>query len=345
MKHQPRPAKQLSFASHEFAQKKRVTRREKFLSEMEQVVPWSRLEALIEPKYPTGGRVGRQPIGVPRMLRMYFLQQWFGLADEAVEDAIYDSQAMREFVGIDLSVEAVPDATTLLKFRRLLEEHALTAQLFEGINAHLAERGLLLREGTMVDATIIAAPPSTKNKEHARDPEMHQTKKGNEWHFGMKAHIGVDADSGLVHSLHTTAANESDVAHAHEVLHGQEAVAFLDAGYTGVAKREEVVQAQAEGKIRSDIEWNVAKRRSTITKMAEGTLKTLTKALERVKAQVRARVEHPFHVVKNLFHHKKTRYKGLAKNEAQLYSLFGLANLVLAKKRLMAMHAAGLSAP
>ena len=323
MKHRPAPSKQLSFASYEFAQKKRVTRREKFLAEMERVVPWARLEALIEPKYPTGGRVGRQPIGVARMLRMYFLQQWFGLADEALEDAIYDSQSMREFVGIDLARESVPDATTLLKFRRLLEEHSLTAQLFEGINAHLAERGLLLREGTMVDATIIAAPPSTKNKDHARDPEMHQTKKGNEWHFGMKAHIGADADSGLVHSLHTTAANESDVAHTHEVLHGEEAMVFLDAGYTGVDKRPEVVQAQAEGKIRSDIEWNVAKRRSTITKMAEGTLKTLTKALERVKAQIRSKVEHPFHVVKNLFHYKKVRYKGLAKNEAQLYSLRG----------------------
>ena len=345
MKPHIRAPHQLSFASHEFAQKKRVTRREKFLAEMEQVVPWRRLEALIEPKYPTGGRVGRQPIGVARMLRMYFLQQWFGLADEALEDAIYDSQSMREFVGIDLSREAVPDATTLLKFRRLLEEHALTAQLFEGINAHLTERGLLLREGTMVDATIIAAPPSTKNRAHARDPDMHQTKKGNAWYFGMKAHIGADADSGLVHSLHTTAANESDVAHAHEVLHGQESQAHLDAGYTGVAKRKEVMQAQAEGKIRSDIEWNVAQRRSTITKMAEGPLKELTQALERVKAQIRARVEHPFHVVKNLFGHKKVRYKGLAKNKAQLYSLFGLANLVLAKKRLMVLHAVGVGAP
>ncbi|ENO83607.1 IS5 family transposase [Thauera linaloolentis] len=345
MKHRPQSPKQLSFASYEFAQKKRVTRREKFLGEMEQVVPWARLQALIEPKYPTAGRVGRQPVGVARMLRMYFLQQWFGLADEALEDAIYDSQSMREFVGIDLSRETVPDASTLLKFRRLLEEHALTARLFEGINAHLAERGLLLREGTMVDATIIAAPPSTKNKAHARDPEMHQSKKGNAWHFGMKAHIGADADSGLVHSLHTTAANESDVAHAHEVLHGQESQAFLDAGYTGVAKREEILQAQATGKIRSDIEWSVAKRRSTVTKMAEGTLKELTRALERVKAQLRARVEHPFHVLKNLFRYKKTRYKGLAKNEAQLYSLFGLANLVLAKKRLMALQGAGMSAP
>jgi len=216
--------------------------------------------------------------------------------------------------------------------------------LFEGINAHLGERGLLLREGTMVDATIIAAPPSTKNKDHERDAEMHQTKKGNEWHFGMKAHIGADADSGLVHSLHTTAANESDVAHTHAVLHGEETMAFLDAGYTGVDKREEVAQAQAEGKIRSDIEWSVARRRSTITKMADGTVKTLTQALERVKAQIRARVEHPFHVVKNLFHYKKVRYKGLAKNKAQLYSLFGLANLVIAKKRLLDLGPQGIGA-
>jgi len=330
-----KPALQRSFASFEFAQKKRVTRREKFLGEMEQIMPWARLIAVIEPKYPTAGRVGRQPIGVARMLRMYCLQLWFGLADEAVEDAIYDSQAFREFVGIDLARESVPDATTLLKFRRLLEEHKLTEQLFEGINTHLTERGLLLREGTMVDATIISAPPSTKNEAHARDPEMHQTKKGNEWSFGMKAHIGADADSGLVHSLHTTAANESDVAHTHALLHGEETHVFADAGYTGVAKREEIVQAQAEGTIRKDVDWVIAQRRSTITKMAEGTLKELVKARERVKAQIRARVEHPFHVVKNLFHFKKTRYKGLAKNSAMLFSLFGLANLVLAKKRLM----------
>ena len=336
--------KQMSFAAYEFAQKKRVTRREKFLAEMEQVVPWARLQAIVEPLYPSAGRVGRQPIGVARMLRMYCLQQWFGLADEALEDAIYDSQAMRDFVGIDLARESVPDATTLLKFRRLLEQHQLTAAIFQEINAHLAERGLLLREGTMVDATIIEAAPSTKNQAKARDPEMHQTKKGNQWHFGMKAHIGVDSDCGLVHSLHTTAANESDVAHAHQVLHGQESKAFLDAGYTGVDKRPEVLQAQATGKIRNDIEWNVAQRRSHIAKMAEGPLKTLTKALERVKAQIRSRVEHPFHVIKNLFHYKKVRYKGLAKNHAQLYSLFGLANLVMAKKRLMAMACAGIGA-
>ena len=312
-------AKQVSFASYEFARKKRVTRRERFLAEMEQVVPWSRLQALIEPAYPRTGRVGRQPIGIERMLRMYLLQQWFGLADEAVEDALYDSQSMREFVGLDLAVEAVPDATTLLKFRRL-------------------------REGTLIDATIIEAPPSTKNAEKARDPEMHSTKKGNEWHFGMKAHTGVDADSGLVHSLHTTAANESDVAHAHEVPHGQEAMACADAGCTGVAKRQEVLQAQAAGAIRSDIAWSVAAKRGNITKMAEGPLKVLTKALERVKAQIRAKVEHPYHVVKNLFHYKKTRYKGLAKNTAQLYSLFGLANLVIAKKKLLHTGIEGTSA-
>lgn len=221
----------------------------------------------------------------------------------------------------------------------MLEEHALTKQLFDGINAHLAELGLLLREGTMIDATIIAAAPSTKNKAHERDAQMHQTKKGNEWHFGMKAHIGADTDSGLVHSLHTTAANESDVVHAHKVLHGQESHASTDAGYTGVAKREEVLQAQREGRIRQDIQWWIAARRSTVEKMPQGQLKTLTQQLERVKAQIRARVEHPFHVIKNLFKHKKVRYKGLAKNTAQLYSLFGLANLVLAKKRLMDLEA------
>lgn len=331
-----KPALQTSFASLEFAHKQRVTRREKFLGEMEQIMPWARLIALIEPQYPSSGRVGRPPVGVARMLRMYCLQLWFGLADEALEDALYDSQAFREFVGIDLGRERVPDATTLLKFRRLLEEHQLTVQLFEGINAHLSERGLLLRQGTMVDATLINAPSSTKNKDHARDPEMHSTKKGNEWYFGMKAHIGADAESGAVHSLHTTAANDSDVAHTHELLHGQETHVFADAGYTGVAQREEIIQAQAQGQIRQDVQWVVAQRRGTVNKMSEGKLKELTQARERVQAQIRARVEHPFHVVKNLFHFTKTRYKGLAKNTAMLFSLFGLANLVLLKQRLLA---------
>jgi IS5 family transposase len=330
--------KQTSFADVEFAKKKRVTRREKFLGEMDRIVPWARWTALIEPLYPTSGRVGRQPIGVERMLRMYCLQQWFSLSDEAVEDALYDSQALRQFVGVDLSQESAPDATTLLKFRRLLEKHALTAAMFDEVKAVLSERGLLMREGTMVDATLIAAPSSTKNKGKSRDPEMHQTKKGNEWHFGMKAHVGADADSGLVHSLHTTAANESDIAHTHHLLHGEESQVHLDAGYTGVERRDEIRQAQGQGTIRADINWHVAAKRGKIEKMPAGRWKDLTKAVERKKAQIRARVEHPFHVVKNLFGHKKTRYKGLAKNTAQMFSLFGLANLVIAKKPLLAFQ-------
>ena len=303
--------------------KQKVTRRERFLGEMEQAVPWARLVALIEPFYPTGKR-GRPPLGVERMLRVYFLQQWYALADEALEDAIHDSRAMQTFVGGDL----VPDATTLLKFRHLLEEHALTKRLFTEVNALLAERGAFLREGTIVDATIIAAAPSTKNKEKARDPEMHQTKNGNAWHFGMKAHVGVDLDSGLVHTFVGTAANVADVAQAHALLHGEEQVAFGDAGYQGVERRAEIVERFA------GMRWYVAARRSKVKAMAEGKLKELTQALEKAKAQARAYVEHPFHVVKNLFRHRKTRYRGLAKNTAQLHTLFALANLVLAGRAL-----------
>ena len=325
---------QRSFASAEYAMKKKRTRREKFLAEMERIVPWARLIATIEPLYPKSGRVGRQPIGVPKMLRMYCLQQWYGLADEALEDALYDSQALRDFVGIDLSRESVPDATTLLKFRRLLQDNDLTRALFEQINAQLGEQGLLMRAGTIVDATIIAAPSSTKNEDKARDPEMHQTKKGNQWHFGMKAHIGVDAESGLVHSVIATAANVNDVTQAGALLHGDEELAFGDAGYRGVDKREE-----AQGP-----DWHVAmqpakRRQLDLTR----PWARLLEQAEQLKASVRAKVEHPFHVIKNLFKHKKARYKGLAKNEAQLFSLFGLANLVIAKRRLLALHAGGLS--
>ena len=329
--------KQTSFASLEYAGKKRKTRREVFLAEMDRVVPWQRLIALIEPHYPRSGRVGRPPIGVPRMLRMYFLQQWYSMSDAALEDALYDSQAMREFVGIDLAREQVPDATTLLKFRRLLEEHELTRAMFEEVNALLAKRGLLMREGTLVDATIIAAPSSTKNKEKQRDPEMHQTKKGDQWYFGMKAHIGADAESGLVHSVHVTSANESDIAHTHELLHGQESRVHADAGYCGVDKRPEIVAAQAEGQIGADVQWLVAAKRGSVKAMPEGILKELTVLVERKKAQIRSLVEHPFHVVKNLFGHKKVSYKGLAKNRARMFSLFALANLVIVKRRLLAL--------
>jgi transposase, IS5 family len=325
---------QRSFASAEYAMKKKRTRREKFLADMERVVPWARLIAVIEPLYPTSGRVGRQPIGVARMLRMYCLQQWYGLADEALEDALYDSQALRDFVGLDLSRESVPDATTLLKFRRLLTDNDLTRALFDEINAHLGRQGLLMRAGTIVDATIIAAPSSTKNQGNTRDPEMHQAKKGEQWHFGMKAHIGVDAESGLVHSVIGTAANVGDVTQAGALLHGQETVAFGDAGYRGVDKR-----AEAQGP-----QWHVAmmpgKRRQLDPKHRWARL---LEQAERLKASIRAKVEHPFHVIKNLFRHRKVRYKGLAKNEAQLYSLFGLANLVIAKRRLLALDTRGAS--
>jgi len=319
---------QLSFAQSEYAGKKKVTRREKFLGEMERVVPWERLCAVIEPHYPQGKR-GRPPIGIERMLRIYFLQQWYALADEALEDALYDSQAMRTFAGIDLSVEAVPDATTLLKFRHLLEAHDLTRRIFAEVGTLLSERKLLMKEGTIVDATIIAAPSSTKNARKKRDPEMHQTRKGNQWYFGMKAHIGVDAQSGLVHRVTGTAANVADIAQTHALLHGQEKEVYADAGYLGIEKREEIAARNAE------VEWHVAAKRGKVKAMAEGLTKELTVQIERLKAQVRARVEHPFHIIKNLFKHRKTRYRGLAKNTAQLHSLFALTNLFIARRALL----------
>ena len=318
----------MSFAQSEYARKKKTTRRERFLAGMERVVPWGRLVALIEPHYPAGRR-GRPPVGIERMLRIYFLQQWYGLADEALEDTIYDSQAMRSFVGIDLGRESVPDATTLLKFRHLLETHELTRLIFEEVGALLTERKLLMREGTLVDATIIAAPSSTKNREGRRDPDMHQTKKGNAWHFGMKAHIGADAASGLVHSVEGTATNESDISQTHKLLHGEEKTVHADAGYTGVEKRAEILAGHSE------VEWRVATRRSKIKEMPASWVKDLTMRFEKLKAQTRALVEHPFHIIKNLFKHRKVRYRGLRKNTAQLHILFALANLVTARRALL----------
>ncbi len=329
--------KQLSFAQAEFAAKKKVTRRERFLAEMEQLVPWSALLGALEPYYfpDAGTGRGRRPIGLERMLRMYCLQQWYGLADEALEDALYDSQALRNFVGIDLSRESVPDATTVLGFRHLLEAHRLTETIFETVNRHLRERGLLLNKGTLTDATILAAPPSTKNQAKARDPEMHQTRKGNQWYFGMKAHIGADADSGLVHTLVGTAANVSDVSQTEHLLHGAEEAVFSDAGYIGADKRQALKDRP--------LKWHIALKRGKLKAMAEGPLKELTQRAERLKAQLRSRVEHPFHVVKNLFGHRKVRYKGLAKNTAQLHTLFALANLVIAKKALLGQGTQGAS--
>jgi IS5 family transposase len=316
---------QTSFTHAEFAGKKKTTRREKFLSGMEEVIPWKQLLAVIEPHYPKGER-GRRPVGLERMLRVYFLQQWYGLADEALEDALYDSQALQQFARIDLSAEGVPDATTLLNFRHLLETHDLCKGLFRAINADLTARGLLLREGTLVDATLIAAPPSTKNKEKKRDPEMHQTKKGNQWYFGMKAHIGADRDSKLVHTVVVTPANVADITKTAELLHGAEQQVHADAGYTGVEKRAEIVALERK------IDWQIAGKRGAIKAMAEGAEKEAIKAVEKAKASVRAFVEHPFHIVKNLFRHRKVRYRGLAKNGHQLYTLFGLANVVIGSR-------------
>ena len=320
---------QISFSQAEYSSKKRVTRRERFLGEMERVVPWVELLEVLEPYYPKGKR-GRPPIGLERMLRVYFIQQWYGLSDEGVEDALTDSQALRNFVGIDLSRESAPDATTLLQFRRLLEKHQLTEKLFACINGLLESQGLLLKEGTIADATILAAPPSTKNQEKARDPEMHSTKKGEQYYFGMKAHIGVDSQSGLVHTVTGTAANVADIAETGKLLHGEEEAVFLDAGYTGIEKREEVQDKK--------VTWHVAMKLGKLKAMEEDELKALYVKRERLKARIRAKVEHPFHVLKNLFHYQKVRYKGLFKNTVQLFSLFGLVNLVLAKKKLLVLY-------
>jgi IS5 family transposase len=327
--------KQRSFSDLEFAAKKRRTRRDRFLAEIEAVTPWAALIGEIEPFYPKGGGKGRPPVPLKRMLRMYVAQQCFGLSDEGIEDAIYDSHSIRGFVGIDLGRDDVPDATTLLHFRHLLEANRLTERIFEAIKGHLADKGLLLREGSIVDATIIAAPPSTKNADKARDPEMHQAKKGKQWHFGMKAHIGVDADSGLTHTVVATAANVGDVTQAHALLHGDEKDVFLDAGYQGVEKRPENAQTR--------VTWHVAMKPGKRRALPETPLGKLLDKIERAKASIRAKVEHPFHVVKNLFRHRKTRYRGLAKNLAQLFTLFGFANLVLARRRLLALNAQGAS--
>ncbi|HRK57827.1 MAG TPA: IS5 family transposase [Burkholderiaceae bacterium] len=322
-----------SFSALEFAAKKKVTRRERFLSEIDAITPWSALVRQLESFYPSGKGRGRPPIGLERMLRMYVVQQCLGLSDEGIEDAIYDSQTVRGFVGIDLAREAAPDATTLLKFRRLLETQGLTEAIFKTIHAHLAAKGMVLREGTVVDATIIAAPSSTKNSRGQRDPEMHQTKKGKQWHFGMKAHIGVDAASGLVHTVIGTAAHINDVTQAHALLHGEETDVYADAGYQGADKRPEA---------RGDAHWRVALRPSVRKGLTRRNgFDRFIKAAERIKASVRAK--DPFHIIKNRLGLTKVHYRGLMKNTAQLFTLFSLANLLIAKRRLLALRAQGAS--
>lgn len=319
---------QASFSELEYAAKKKQTRRDRFLDEIEAITPWAELIATITPYYPVNDGRGRPTTPLNLILRMYIAQQCFGLSDEGIEDALYDSQAIRRFVGIDLSRQSAPDATTLLKFRHLLETHQLTSAIFSTINAHLAAQGLFMRAGTIVDATLIAAPPSTKNKDGKRDSEMHQSKKGNQWHFGMKAHIGVDANSGLVHTVVGTAANVSDITQAQTLLHGEETDVFGDAGYQGVEKREEHLE--------TPVNWHIAMRPGKRCALDRSALGEMMEKLEQAKASIRAKVEHPFHVVKNLFRHRKTRYRGLAKNTAQLFTLFGFANLMLARRWLLA---------
>ena len=313
--------RQGSFAEAEYAGKKKQTRRDKFLAEMEQAVPWSRLVARLAPLYPKGER-GRPPIGLERMLRVYFVQQWYGLADEAVEDALYDSQALRGFAGIALNRDPVPDATTVLHFRHWLERHDLTKELFDEVGAMLEERGLSMRQGTIVDATIIAAPSSTKNKQQSRDPEMHQTKKGKQWYFGMKAHVGVDSKTKLIHSAVATAANVADPAVLPELLHGEETKVWGDQAYRGQTEAIHEVAPRAQ-----DLTSKRYRYKDGIDEVE--------RAKNRTKSRVRSKVEHVFQIMKLKFGFVKVRYRGLGKNANRLFATCALVNLFTARWTLL----------
>jgi IS5 family transposase len=316
--------KQPSFPSLRTAMKKKQTRRERFLSEMEAVVPWGRLLGLIEPHYPkAGSKGGRPPMPLETMLRVYFLQNWYALSDPMAEETLYDSEAMRRFAGIELGDDRIPDETTILNFRHLLERHGLSEAIFAEVNAHLADKGITLRSGTLVDATIIDAPSSTKNKAGARDPEMSSTKKGNDWFFGMKAHVGVDVDSGVVHSLDTSTAKLHDSQVWDDLLHGEETSVWADKGYVS-AEREAAFAGP--GKV-----WGVMRKAPK-----GGPLHPIDAQINRTIAMVRAKVEHPFRIVKRQFGYVRTRYRGLAKNRAHIFTLFALGNLFLVRRRLTA---------
>ena len=321
--------KQMSLGGSGFERKTKRTRKREFLDEMNLVVPWAELVSLIAPHAPApGAKGGRPPFAVETMLRIHFLQQWFNLSDPAMEEALYDMALFREFVGLDAGEDNLPDESTILRFRHLLEAHNLSSQILATVNATLAAKGLLLKSGTVVDATLIAAPSSTKNSSGERDPEMHQTKKGNQWHFGMKAHIGVDADSGLVHTVVGTAANVNDVTQAHALVHGAETDVFADAGYQGVSKRQETQDI--------GVNWHVAMRPGKRKVLDKSTpMGAILDQLERAKARIRAKVEHPFRVIKRQFGHVKVRYRGLAKNTAQLHTLFALSNLWMVRRTLL----------
>ncbi|RWU15696.1 IS5 family transposase [Xanthomonas phaseoli] len=317
---------QLTFGDAEGLGKRKQTRREIFLAEMEQVVPWQQLLALIAPHHPVSGRPGRQPYALATMLRIHLLQQWYALSDPAMEEALHEIPTLRRFAQLG-GLDDIPDETTILNFRRLLETHGLAARMLEAVNAHLARKGQSLRSGTIVDATLIAAPSSTKNADHARDPEMHQTRKGNQWYFGMKAHIGVDEFSGLVHHVHCTAANVADVTVTHALLHGKEDSVFGDSGYTGADKRQELRDCQAV--------FFIAARPSTMRSIGNTRERAREQRWEHFKASVRAKVEHPFRVIKRQFGYTKVRYRGLAKNTAQVLTLFALSNLWMKRKQLL----------
>lgn len=318
---------QISLAQSGFELAHKRTRKRVFLDEMDQVIPWSDLLALIAPHAPAG-KTGRPPFALQTMLRIHLLQQFFGHSDPAMEEALHDIPLYREFAHLDAGLTRLPDESTILRFRHLLEQHQLAPQILASVNARLMARGLLLKSGTVVDATLIAAPSSTKNKDGQRDPEMHQTKKGNQWHFGMKCHIGIDADSGLVHTVVGTAANVNDVTQAGALVHGEETDVFADAGYQGVTKREEVQGIEAN--------WHVAMRpgkRRALDK--DSPMGAVLDQLEHIKARIRAKVEHPFRVIKRQFGHVKVRYRGLAKNTAQLHTLFALSNLWMVRRTLL----------
>ncbi len=316
------PSKQSNFTDIEYGNRRRVSRREQFLATMDVTIPWARWVGLIEPHYyaERAGKRGRKAKPVETMLRMYLLQVWFSLSDEGVEDTIYDSYAMRRFMGLDFGVEQVPDATTLLHFRHLLEEHKLGERLLAAQSEIFEGEGWIIRGGSIVDATIIAAPSSTKNATGERDPEMHQTKKGNQWYFGMKAHIGVDAGTGYVHSVTCTAANVHDLDEAVNLVRADDEVVYCDAGYQGAQKRPEFTGEEQL----SRIEWRIAARKGVLKTMAEHD-----RAVESRKASVRAKVEHPFLVVKRDFGFTKTRYRGIGKNLNHVHVLFASANWLM----------------
>ena len=318
---------QLTFADSEYNHKRRQTRKEIFLGRMELLIPWQRLESVIEPHYPKAGN-GRRPYPLATMLRIHCMQQWYSMSDPAMEDALYEIASMRLFSGLSLD-GAIPDHTTIMNFRHLLERHDLARKVFQEVSNWLSEAGILVKEGTLMDATIIEAPSSTKNKTGERDPEMHQTKKGNQWHFGMKAHIGVDAKTGLTHSFTTTAANEHDLNQAEYLLHGDEDFIFADSGYRGAEKREELEDVKAD--------WYVAEIPSKVKELKKHPrINKIQLKTEYLKASIRAKVEHPFRIIKCQFGFTKARYRGLIKNDSKLAMLFALANIVRVDQMLRA---------